>query len=124
MLLTGAGLLGGSYWRLMSVERGFETEGLAAMWVQPTRDTYRNRDQFSEAMRARLEQIPGVRATAMNHLPLSGLSAGTNFIWIAAGRRTDQRHPFDRTTITSTGVPIVAGRLQAGRHRKARASRS
>ncbi len=102
VLLTGAGLLGGSYWRLMSVERGFETEGLAAMWVNPTRDTYRNRDEFSETMRARLEQIPGVRATAMNHLPLSGLSAGRMSIWITTGR-TNRSTPSFRLgrTITS-----------------------
>ena len=113
VLLTGAGLLGGSYWRLMSVERGFETQGLAAMWVKPTRDTYRNRDQFSEAMRARLEQIPGVRATAMNHLPLSGLSAGTNF-YLDRGGEDEQINAIlsigQDNYFDVMGVPIVAGR--------------
>jgi predicted permease len=107
----------------MSVQRGFETEGLAAMWVQPTRDTYRNRDQFSQAMRARLEQIPGVRAAAMNHLPLSGLSAGTNF-YLDRGGEDEQINAIlsigQDNYFDVMGVPIVAGRgFKPGDTRKA-----
>ena len=113
VLLIGAGLLGGSYWRLMSVERGFDTGGLAAIWVPPTGETYRNRDQFSQMLRGRLEGIPGVSAVAANHLPLTGLSAGTTFYL-----EHDSAEPEVRALLTTAqdnyfdvlGIPILAGR--------------
>jgi putative ABC transport system permease protein len=114
VLLIGAGLLGGSYWRLMSVERGFDTGGLAALWVPPTGETYRNRDQFSQMLRSRLGGIPGVSAVAANHLPLTGLSAGTTFYL-----ERDSAEPEEVRALLTTaqdnyfdvlGVPILAGR--------------
>jgi putative ABC transport system permease protein len=114
VLLIGAGLLGGSYARLMSVERGFDTGGLAAIWVQHTGESYRNRDQLTRTLRSRLEQIPGVSAVAANHLPLTGLTAGTTFYLERAATEPEtisalvtvgQENYFD-----VLGIPILAGR--------------
>ena len=114
VLLIGAGLLGGSYARLMSVERGFDTSGLASIWVPPTNESYRNRDQFTQMMRSRLQAIPGVDAMAAYHLPLTGLSAGTKLYLersstepeeITALLTAGQDNYFD-----VLGIPILAGR--------------
>jgi putative ABC transport system permease protein len=114
VLLIGAGLLGGSYARLMSVERGFDTGGLAAIRVQPTGESYRNRDQFTRTLRDRLEQIPGVSAVAANNLPLTGLTAGTTLYLERAASEPEeitalvtagQENYFD-----VLGIPILAGR--------------
>ena len=81
VLLVGAGLLGRSYARLWSVERGFATEGLVGMWVVPDRATYPSREargQFLTSLQDRLESIPGISGSAVNNLPLSGMSAGTS----------------------------------------------
>ncbi|MBK9169732.1 MAG: ABC transporter permease [Bryobacterales bacterium] len=126
VLLTGAGLLGGSYWRLMSVERGFETEGLAAMWVKPTRDTYRNRDQFrSYACAARADS--GGESNGNESPSAVGPERGDELLsGSRRGGRTDQRHPFDRTRqlLRRYGCADCRGtRLQAGRHPEGAAHR-
>ena len=118
---------GRTAWRqLLAADVGrtrFRDRGSGRDVGKPTRDTYRNRDQFSEAMRARLEQIPGVRATAMNHLPLSGLSAGTNF-YLDRGGEDEQINAIlsigQDNYFDVMGVPIVAGRgFKPGDTRKA-----
>lgn len=81
VLLVGAGLLANSLQRLWSVERGFATEGLVAMRVAPDRATYRTEadvDRFARLLADGLDEIPGVTATAVNNLPLSGLISRTN----------------------------------------------
>jgi predicted lysophospholipase L1 biosynthesis ABC-type transport system permease subunit len=81
VLLVGAGLLANSLQRLWSVERGFATDGLVAMRVAPDRATYRTEadaDRFARLLADGLDGIPGVTATAVNNLPLSGLISGTN----------------------------------------------
>lgn len=83
VLLIGAGLLGHSFARLWNVDRGFETRGIVAAWIEPDRtdfDTRASQDAFLRSLEAELESVPGVQAAAANNLPLSGLSSGTTFV--------------------------------------------
>jgi len=76
ILLVGAGLLANSYTRLSSVERGFTTDGITVLRVVADRTANaEERDQFRTALRERLNTIPGVNASAMNVVPLSGFGA-------------------------------------------------
>jgi predicted permease len=63
------------------VERGFPTDGLVAMRVAPDRATYptgADLDRFARDLADGLDGIPGVTATAVNNLPLSGLISRTS----------------------------------------------
>ena len=78
VLLVGATLLGSSFLRLNAVDRGFTTRGLAVVRVIPdfaSHPTRAERVAFRQSVLERLERIPGVRATAMNVVPLSGFGA-------------------------------------------------
>lgn len=117
VLLVVAGLLGGSYARLSSVERGFDTEGLAAMWAAPDRTAYPTRDdrrRFAETLRRRLEAIPGVRASVSNNLPLSGISSGT-----LVRLERDSEEPEEVSGLVSVGLnnyfDVIGIRLLSGR---------
>jgi predicted permease len=117
VLLVGAGLLTNSYLRLWSVERGFDSEGIVAMWVEPDRSAYPTRDEqerFVRTMRDRLEEIPGVSASAANNLPLSGLSSGTLITVERPGSEAEEVSGLLSVGLDNyldvIGIPILVGR--------------
>lgn len=119
VLLIGAGLLGQSYLRMWSVDRGFETDGLVALWVAPDDEHYgteEEEDAFARDLAARLGEIAGVRATAANNLPLSGGRSNTTFMAERADGRVDRVDSGVLTVALGNyfdvvGIPIVAGRV-------------
>lgn len=118
VLLVGAGLLGNSYLRLWSVERGFPTEGIVAMRVVPDPARYTTEGQsdlFARTLAARLDKIPGVRASAVNNLPLSGQRSGTTlYIERSGGDVEVVEDALLAVTLENypdvLGIPMVAGR--------------
>jgi len=118
VLLVGAGLLGNSYLRLWTVDRGFATQGLAAMWVVPDPAAHGTReaaDDFARALATSIEALPGIEATVANHLPLSGLRSGTE---IYMERAVGPMELADNAILTVVldnyfdvlGIPLVRGR--------------
>jgi putative ABC transport system permease protein len=94
VLLVGAALLGSSYARLWAVERGFATEGLVAMRLapDPARDiSEEETDELLRTLTARLDEVPGVRASAVNNLPLSGSDPGPGCTSSSRGEAGDRR---------------------------------
>lgn len=82
VLLAGAGLLGTSFARLWSVDRGFDTEGLLAMTVVPEPAAYptgQDRQRFLRELRDQLVEIPGVEVSATSQVPLSGSTSSKTF---------------------------------------------
>ena len=73
VLLVGAGLLGRSLLRVLSVDPGFRTEGVLTMELAlPDDPTKVQRVQFLNEVIARLRNIPGVQEVGgTNVLPLS-----------------------------------------------------
>jgi putative ABC transport system permease protein len=75
VVLGGAGLLMGSFERLMAVDPGFETSGRIVMQVilpQPAYDWDKSQRWFEQRLAPRMRSIPGVRSVAnSNLLPLS-----------------------------------------------------
>ena len=74
VLVVGAGLLGNSFVRVMSVDPGFETDGLAAVGtaVPETRyPTAETRNALIRDVLERLRRVPGGRVAAATHLPLT-----------------------------------------------------
>ena len=74
VLVVGAGLLGGSFVRVMSVDPGFDPEGLAAIGtaVPETRyPTAETRNALIRDVLERMARVPGGRVAAATHLPLA-----------------------------------------------------
>ena len=134
VLLTGAGLLGRSLLRVLSVDPGFRTDhmvtvGLALSFAD--QDGSRARAQFLTELLARLRQIPGVEEVGgTGTLPLtSGLADGT-YVMMAPGDQPprsieDMEQLFHNTARTghadycpasdgyfrALGIPLLRGRL-------------
>ena len=134
VLLTGAGLLGRSLLRVLSVDPGFRTDhivtvDLALSPVEPDAD--RARAQFLTELLARLRPIPGVEEVGgTGALPLtSGLADGT-YVMMAPGDQPprsikDLEQLFHNTARTGhadycpasdgyfrvLGIPLLEGRF-------------
>ncbi|HEU0178204.1 MAG TPA: ABC transporter permease [Blastocatellia bacterium] len=77
MLLTGAGLLLKSFWKLQQTNLGFQTENVLAAGVSLNKNEYpdppRRSTQFYQQALERVANLPGVEAAAaISHLPFGG----------------------------------------------------
>ncbi len=83
VLLVGAGLLVKGFWRLRSVEPGFDPENLLTMRVELPEARYEEipkQTQFRRELLERLNSLPGVEAAMVSELPLSGDQLTHNFV--------------------------------------------
>ena len=81
VLLTGAGLLIRSFWRLQQVDTGFRAEQLLTMRLFPPASSYPNEVQvavFYENLLERVRSLPGVKdAAAASGVPIGSRNAAT-----------------------------------------------
>jgi putative ABC transport system permease protein len=83
VLLVGAGLLIKTFWKLRSIEPGFNADHLITMRVQLPEARYKDvgsQTRFRSQILAGINSLPGVRAAMISELPLSGDSLNHNFI--------------------------------------------
>lgn len=84
VLLTGAGLLGRSFWNLSAVETGFQPDHVMTLRVSLPEARYATSDRirlFANALQQRLEALPAVRAVGWaDYLPMSGAGAASHFL--------------------------------------------
>ena len=120
VLLVGAVLLGRSFLRFQSVERGFETENVltASITLSPAR--YANsaaRSAFFESLTERLRGLPQVESVVVSNSGLSGLSMtmpwplgsrGNDATEIGVAEGVGNRHFY------TFGIPVHDGRDCAG----------
>ncbi len=77
VLLVGAGLMIKSFLRLMAVPKGFDTDGVLTLVLDPGRATYppgtpRRHAYFRESL-ARIQALPGIQSASLTgFLPLGG----------------------------------------------------
>ncbi len=75
VLLVGAGLLGKSFYRLLQIDAGFETNNLITMRVTAPRSDYRKDEQalaLGRNLQQEIRSLPGVTSVALvDVLPLS-----------------------------------------------------
>ena len=119
VLLVGAGLLLRSFYKLQSVEPGFDAGDVLTMRVTPTGESYNNVEQvraFYDRVIERISALPGVKsAGAVSTLPLSkGAVAGFQIEgrpqvppseWQGANYRVVSPDYF-----RALGIPILEGR--------------
>ena len=81
VLLTGAGLLIRSFWRLQQVDTGFRSEQLLTMRLFPPSSSYPNQVQvsaFYQNLLERVRSLPGVKdAAAASGVPIGSRNAAT-----------------------------------------------
>ncbi len=91
LLVTGAGLLVRSFWRLEHVDPGFDARGVLTVTLDLPDHRYGNREKvhtFYTSLLERLRQLPGVEsAAATSDLPLEGTGYTSDFA--VAGRGPD-----------------------------------
>jgi len=83
ILLVGAGLLIKTFWRLRSIETGFNPDRLLTMRVELPEARYQEifkQTQFRKRVLEGINSLPGVRAAMVSELPLSGDSLDHNFL--------------------------------------------
>lgn len=120
VVLVGAGLLMRSFHRLISIDPGFNEQGLvtAAVSLNSHYDTLESRRLFYQELMQRLGSLPGTRSSALSTtLPLSG--SGINHWWtfVTEGHSyTQDRRTAAQCRRVSPGyfrtmqIPLVAGR--------------
>jgi predicted permease len=116
LLLSAAGLLGVSFYRLVTLPTGFSADH--AMAADVVLNTYSDaqRDQILRQLPATVQEIAGISAAAFtSHLPLGGE------IWIDSAGIPGQTYPAGREPsvnvrfvssgyFAAMGIPILAGR--------------
>ncbi len=119
VLLTGAGLLGKSLYRLLHVEIGFQVDHLATLHVRlPGAQFPGDAEQiaFTRRLLDRIESLPGVRAAGVT----SALPArcGCNTDWVRiAGRPFDGKHiTVDERDVSAGFFSTLQTKLLAGRY--------
>jgi putative ABC transport system permease protein len=118
-LLVGAGLLLNSFWKLIHVNPGFQTEHVLTTHVSLEGPAYRDqehRDSFWRQFEQRVSALPGVQAVgATSELPLSGEHSDCPF---HIEGRTYGSSEFDDANCRSVTagylatmrIPLLAGR--------------
>lgn len=121
-LLVGAGLLGRSYMKLWTEDRGFATEGLAVMSVSPDVSSFEDdeaqraeRSRFATELRKRLRALAGAQISASNQVPLSGSTSSTSFdIELADGTVWESANVLITVALPDyldvMGIPLREGR--------------
>jgi putative ABC transport system permease protein len=83
MLLTGAGLLIHSFWRLLHTDAGFDPKSVLTLDIPLSRDTYPDPARQAAAFQqlvARMKTIPGVRdASVVSNVPLTDFDIELSF---------------------------------------------
>lgn len=83
VLLVGAGLLIKTFWKLRSVEPGFNSDHLITMRVELPETRYKEvapQTRFRQQALAGMNSLPGVQAAMISELPLSGDSLNHDFL--------------------------------------------
>jgi predicted permease len=106
VLLAGAGLLGRSFQKLLTVDPGFRTDHATMMRLRLASNRYESAApifQFSDQLMQRLRETPGVEAVgAINSLPIAGRVSFTDF-------RVGGQPPPAPGTAPSAHIKIVSG---------------
>ena len=120
ILLTGSGLLIGSFGRLLAVDPGFKPQGVLTAWVQLPEAKYakdQNKSQFFARLLERLRAIPQVRsASADAFLPFAGMIAGTGIDVEGRPKLPPAERPAIDVAVVeprffeTMGIPLLEGR--------------
>jgi putative ABC transport system permease protein len=119
VLLVGAGLLTRSFGVLLSVEKGFRTDGTVSFHVSLRSGAYESPEaqtRFFDALLERLLDLPGVEIAGLtNELPLAGGGVSGGVTIVGETFSPDEQPYADKRIVSagffeSMGMPIRRGR--------------
>jgi putative ABC transport system permease protein len=118
VLLTGAGLLINSFWRLRNVQPGFDADNLLTMGIALPEARYREIPTQTQYRRSLLEEVnslPGAQAALVSELPLSGDLLTHDFMvegqQLSAGEEPDvQTRSVEGDYFRVMRIPLLSGR--------------
>jgi macrolide transport system ATP-binding/permease protein len=118
VLLTGAGLLGQSFYRLLHVQLGFDPSRLATLEVMAPDTSYKDGGQiiaFHQEIARRISALPGVESVGLtNMLPVQCDCPLDNFQ--IEGKRTRNEHNHvDERHVSWGYLPALRAKLLRGR---------
>ncbi len=122
VLLIGCGLLIRSFFTVLAIEPGFETENVLTATLNPPATRYpsgEERVRFYESLLRELEAMPGVAATGLIAVPpMSGVSNG--LVAVDDGPNPAVTGDYQLASpgyFAAMGVPLIRGRLFDGSER-------
>jgi putative ABC transport system permease protein len=118
VLLTGAGLLINSFWRLRGVQPGFNLDNLLTMRIELPEARYREipaQTQYRRALIEEVNSLPGARAALVSELPMSGDWLTHDFLvegqQLSAGEEPDvQTRSVEGDYFRVMHIPLLSGR--------------
>jgi putative ABC transport system permease protein len=117
VLLVGAGLLTRSFVNLTSVERGFVSENVITLRLEPTGSRYASDDHVRavlQELHERLQSLPGVQSVAAaTQMPFSGGSTSNNTTVETREGLVEtnvERANVSATYFRTMSIPLLAGR--------------
>jgi len=123
LLVVGAGLMLSTFWRLASLDPGYESDHVLLMSVDVRNGGYapERRLAVSQQMLEKLRATPGVRSASLSIVPLVGARKWSNAVLIegyTATSRDDAAVYFNKVSdgyFETVGIGMVAGRDFDGR---------
>jgi len=118
LLLTGAGLLTRSFYRLLNVDTGMRTDHLAMLQIAAPLSTY-SKPEKSTALEkqvvAQIGKLPGVSSVGIsNQLPLGDADGTTQFVIVGRPYHGEHNEVTHRS-VSSAYFSTLQARLLAGR---------
>lgn len=118
VLLIGAGLLIKSFWHLRSVQPGFNPDNTVTMRIELPEARYKEIPKQSQYRRALLDEVntlPGIQASLVSEVPLSGDWLTHNFLTedqqLAEGSEPDvQTVSVEGDFFNTMQIPLLSGR--------------
>jgi putative ABC transport system permease protein len=119
VLLVGAGLLVKSFWRILQVNPGFNSDNVLTMQISLPESAYSEEGRvvtFHRQLLERTKSLPGVESAGIiNNLPLGGVDINS-FFWIEGDAAQKPTHDSGFRVVSpdyfrTMNIPLVKGRL-------------
>jgi macrolide transport system ATP-binding/permease protein len=118
VLLTGAGLLGQSFYRLLHVQLGFDPNRLATLRVMAPDSSYKGSEQIialhQEIVR-RVSTLPGVESAGLTSMLPVQCNCAVDSIQIEGRPFHGEHNDVDERHVSSEYLPTLKARLLGGR---------
>ena len=119
MLLVGAGLLGKSFYRLLHVDVGFQTDHLATLSVALSDKDYpKDPDQIAVAKKilSRVESLPGVQSAGTTSVLPVSFNGNTTWIRIVGHPYNGEHNEVNQREVSPDFFKTLKAKLLRGRY--------
>ncbi len=119
VLLVGAGLLGKSFYRLLHVEIGFQSDHLATMGIALSDSAYPKDEQQIAAQKrilTRISSLPGVVSAGISNILPVSFNGNTTWIRIVGHPYNGEHNEVNQRDVSASFFTTLKARLIRGRY--------